>query len=282
MSFNVSQVDKIEPHQGCCGNAEIIENIIEPQPVDFVEGVTISKPTFRLEEGLQNRIVIKLPPDNKKEGYSVGGALTAFTEKVDGQSKQDILDATLLAQLCADKKFDRERTMSQWYDVYKDVLKNLGFEIEQIEIKLHHSEEETYTLDKIVTHSHNAVDGNTEALSATLRSLLDALHRMPTSDERIGMFHSLCGGTSSGNFQILPCELGPDGKVFFVLGAFFFRTLHKFENILFDTHDSRCITIHKSVHKVIFDPKDYATVRNTVSAKLGINAISLVASIELD
>ena len=50
------------------------------------------------------------PPDNKKDGYIIGGGVATFTENVTGQVKQDILNAILLAQLVATKKYVCERS----------------------------------------------------------------------------------------------------------------------------------------------------------------------------
>ena len=53
--------------------------------------------------------VVGLSPDNKRDGYIIGGRVATFTDNVMGHAKQDILNAALLAQLAANKKHDREQ-----------------------------------------------------------------------------------------------------------------------------------------------------------------------------
>ena len=249
-------------------------------PVAFVDNLLFYEPSFRLGATKRRRNV--LPPNHKKEGYSVGGALAAFTDNVDGRSKQDILDATLLAQLYADTKSNRERDIKKWYGFYKEVLENLGFVIENVEVQQHHITDPSFKLKDIVKRSHREHPSSSDKLSEALDDLLLTFESLPEHDERVTLFDSLSGSGSTGNFQVFPCEEGPDGKVFFVLGTFFFQTLQQNTKILFANWESRNALIYKVVQKAILEPTAYRAVRQSVTSKLKSYSSNLVTSIRLE
>lgn len=60
--------------------------------------------------------------DGDEAAYVDAGSLVSFVAGVSGQHKSDALNSTLLAQLAANKKFDREKQTVEWYDFYKNRL----------------------------------------------------------------------------------------------------------------------------------------------------------------
>src|SRR5947199_6215051 len=55
------------------------------------------------------------------------GSLVSFVAGVSEQHRADVLNATLLAQLAANKKFDRELDTRNWYAFYRNVLERVGW-----------------------------------------------------------------------------------------------------------------------------------------------------------
>lgn len=60
--------------------------------------------------------------------YVVAGSIVSFSDRVAGQQKADLLNSTLLAQLAANRRCDRERETLNWYDVYRRVLWGVGWQ----------------------------------------------------------------------------------------------------------------------------------------------------------
>ncbi|WP_413793866.1 MULTISPECIES: hypothetical protein [unclassified Pseudomonas] len=61
------------------------------------------------------------------EGYSVfinAGVIAILSPGMAGQEKNDVLDSVLFAQLVANKKYPAYAQAPNWYDEYRDVLKN--------------------------------------------------------------------------------------------------------------------------------------------------------------
>ncbi len=76
--------------------------------VKFIGNLQLGEHRYDLP-GNHTYRVVGLPPDNKRDGYIIGGRVATFTDNVMGHAKQDILNATLLAQLAANKKHDHEQ-----------------------------------------------------------------------------------------------------------------------------------------------------------------------------
>ena len=53
--------------------------------------------------------------------------MVTFVDGLSGQQKEDVLNSTLLAQLTANRKHDRERDTGAWYDAYRGVLEQVGW-----------------------------------------------------------------------------------------------------------------------------------------------------------
>lgn len=250
-------------------------------PVEFVRSLELAKPTYTLPDWLQNRTLAKLgtPPDNKKEGFVVGGAISAFTENVKGLSKQDILDATLLAQLASDRKYDREMDTVNWYSYYKYVLGNIGFVIESFSFQKYQASGGTLSMDKVVLEILAAIATGGESLVIT--ETLNALRGLSDSDSRIRLFSQQSSSSKSGNFQVYPCDQSPTGEVSMAMGAFYFNADHHEVSFLFFNWGSSKASIYKGAQKTVLNQNVYSRVRSDVSAKLGDNAVNLVASISL-
>lgn len=250
-------------------------------PVEFVRSVELAEPRYGIPDWLQNRTRAKLgaPPDNKKEGFVVGGAVAAFTENVKGLSKQDILDATLFAQLAADRSYDREKDTTSWYNSYKYTLGNIGFVIESFNFQEYKATGGTLSMDKVVIEILAAIATGGE--SVVITETLNALRGMSETDNRITLFSQQSSSSSSGNFQVYPCDQAPDGEVSMALGAFYFTASHHEVRFLFFGWGSSKTHIYKGAQKTVLNSRVYEKVRSIVSSKLGDNAVNLVAAIEL-
>ena len=249
--------------------------------VAFVRSIELAEPRFSVPAALQNRTLAKLgtPPDNKKEGYVVGGAISAFTGNVKGSAKQDILDATLFAQLAADKKYDREKDTVNWYSYYKYILGNIGFVVSSFEFEQYKAGGAKTYMDEVVIKILAAIATGNEI--AVVTETLNALKGMSDADSRIVLFSQQSATSSSGSFQVYPVEQSPNGDVSMALGAFYFSATHHEVKFLFFGFGSTDTSIYKGAQKTVLNQNVYSKVRPDISSKLGDNAVNLVASIDL-
>ena len=205
--------------------------------------------------------------------------MATFTENVTGQVKLDVLNATLLAQLAANKKYDRERSTEDWYREYNRVLGIVGFVIEDFEFDRYSASESTFSMDEAVLEIIGSLATGNEV--AVLTSTLDAMRMLSNDDKRIVLFDEHGSRSFYGNFQVYPCSQAPNGDVSLTLGTFYFKGTQKDTNFLFFHWSSSSTKLYKGVLKAVFNTEVYAAVRSSIVDKLGDNAVSLVASIDI-
>ena len=68
----------------------------------------------------------------KHSAMVVAGSTVSFLPGMTKQQQEDVLDSTLLAQLAANKKHDREKQTDAWYQTYAEVLGNIGWVIKKL------------------------------------------------------------------------------------------------------------------------------------------------------
>jgi hypothetical protein len=70
------------------------------------------------------------PGPQAHSAYVAAASVVSFTDGVSGQQKEDLLNSTLLAQLAANHRFDREKDTLNWYEAYRTVLRGVGWRSE--------------------------------------------------------------------------------------------------------------------------------------------------------
>lgn len=238
--------------------------------IKFVNDIELAEPKFQLL-GLSKDS--GNPVDNKPEGYLVGGAAAAFTEKLSGQDKKDILNATLLAQLASDKKFNSRTQVIQWYDFYKLVLGKIGFVIENFSFEEHKTSGSSVSMDQVVIEMLEAIatGGQMGVLKATLAAM-----KASSKEGRLTLFERQASKDNAGNFQIYPCTKAENGDVSIAMGAFYFDSKDTQGGFLFFHWKKSDVHIFKGSQKMVLNVDVYSQVRSRISAKLGQNANDFV------
>src|SRR5687767_11507866 len=70
----------------------------------------------------------------KDQATVVGSDVVAFVQGLTPEQRQDIVNATMLAQLVAKNKVKEPQTLADvlaWYDEYLNVLDNIGFVVQE-------------------------------------------------------------------------------------------------------------------------------------------------------
>src|SRR5216683_1057876 len=64
---------------------------------------------------------VLVPKIDQPSAYVNAGSVVSFVSGVSSRNQTDVLNTTLLAQLAANKKFDREIDTVNWYKFYRSV-----------------------------------------------------------------------------------------------------------------------------------------------------------------
>ena len=246
---------------------------------DFVMKMELADLPKHYKAKAQILLKEETPPDNKGQGYVVAGAISAFTEGVKGSAKQDILNATLLAQLAANKKYNRETQTEDWYHFYLATLEKIGFVVQAFDFEKYKASGSSFTMDAVVLDVLAAIatGGQSLIISATLT----AFKALSNSDSRVVLFEDNSSSQEKGNFQIYPCTQTEDGTVSIALGCFYFNTEQRSTGFLFWNFSSSDTEIYKGGTSLVYNEQVYSSVRSAVISKLGDKAQQLVAEIDI-
>jgi len=219
------------------------------------------------------------PDPSKPEAYVDKGSLVAFVAGVSAQNREDVLKSTLLAQLAADKKHNRENAVMEWYKFYQDVLGNIGWAVQGYIWSDYRSSKMSFTMDEAVVEIIAAAfTGQAELVIA---AALDALRKLPKEDGRLQLFHNSSTAGKVANFQISACT-ETNGTVAMNTAAFYTTASKDITNVLFFSFSSASDSLKKATNGQTLDSTVYGKVRTQILNKLGENAASFVAKLDLD
>ena len=210
---------------------------------------------------------------------AVAGSTVSFDGTVGSVQQKDVLNSTLLAQLAANKAFDREKQTVDWYKKYREVLENIGWVIQNFTFSNQASSGATVRLDKTaLTVLAAAMSGNELAI---LTSTISALENADPDSKEITLFDTNGSSGDGGNFQLSTASLDPNNNVQMSLGAFYFEASERHTRFLFWSWSTKSINIYGGSQSVVLNEEIYSTVRQQIIEKLGDRAQQYVADIEI-
>ncbi len=239
-----------------------------------------------LELAVPDRRMAALPSDTgpvvtagEERAYVDAGSTVSFVGNLSVDRQHDVLNSTLLAQLAANKKFDREQRTQEWYEYYRSVLENLGWVVTNFGFQRYTEAGASLRLDKTALSLIGAIASGNEL--AVLTKALDVLKNADPDSKEATIFDVNGSTGENGNFQIASCSQDPSGNVQSAFGAFYFKASETHGRFLFWSWTTKSINFYFSTQSVALNEQIYATVRQAVIDKLGTNAKTFVAGIEI-
>lgn len=215
----------------------------------------------------------------KPTGYVAGGSLVSFASGVSGQAQSDVLNSTLLAQLAADKKYNRQKETIAWYDYYVTVLGKIGWTLGGFDLHSYNASSMSFTADKVILEiAAAALTGQEELVVA---AVLDGLRENADANKgQLQIFDHQSTSQGQGNFQISACNQ-TGGVVSMQNMAFVFNTSDNVTNVLFFHFKSDSTSFQSAAQAQTLDDDVYSQVRTAIIDKLGGQAKSFIASLDI-
>jgi hypothetical protein len=245
--------------------------------LNFINNLQLPASNLTLQSNLLANTTTP-PPDDSKGGYVVDGSLVSFVAGLDSQNKSDVLNSTLLAQLAANKKYDREVQTQDWYKYYQSVLEPLGWVIQAFNFDKYNAAGDSFEMNKAVIEILKAIASEDEA--AVSQATIDALGALDSGSHGLVLWNSSSSSVTAGNFQIAPCGLS-NGSVVMKNASFYFNTTESTTGFLWFTYSTSKMSLYKSTNTMTLDGDIYTKVRQAVIDKLGDKAIQFVADLDI-
>ena len=252
---------------------------LDPDPATSVDDLPLAEPQ---QVHVDRDYAVRLSPSamdiTKPQAFVDKGELVSFVAGVSQQNRTDVLNSTLIAQLSADKLFNRDTAVMDWYGQYSSVLGTLGWVLEGYTFSKYSSSSASFSMDKAVLEiAAAALTGQEEAVVA---ATLDAMRNLPEKDGRLQLFNHTASNGSDGNFQISVCN-ETDGVVAMKNLAFYFTDAKTDTTVLFFNFSSASSSLNQCVQGQTLNSSVYAKARDTVLTKLGDNAKNFVLNLDI-
>lgn len=246
--------------------------LIEPAYVHLNRASALAPTSINIPDvNIQNN-------DGKQAGYIDKGSLVSFVAGVSSQNQSDVLNSTLLAQLAADKKFDRGADPINWYGFYVNVLGKVGWVLQDFSFKKYNSSTTSFTVDKVVLEILGAIVTGQEEL--VIGATLEALKSLSNDDGRLVLWNQSVTHDHKSNFQISVCN-ETNGVVIMKNGAFYMSSEDNSTSVLWFNYASSTTELNNTAQAQTLDADIYGQVRQTIIAKLGANAQSFIADLDI-
>lgn len=170
--------------------------------------------------------------------------------------RQDALDTQLFCQLWASEEFDRISDARDWYTVYRNKLRRVGWMTEDLHF-VRRTIREPFAVEDAL------VDERTGDEEKLVISVVDQIGRMPASDRRLAILNKYTHGAFSGCFQATSyTEL--DGIPRMSLFACHFQSDKKITDLLKTRFSTDAIRFWEARQTVYLNTEVYNRFRSTI------------------
>lgn len=211
------------------------------------------------------------------------GSLVSFAANISDGHRSDALNATLLAQLAADKlhsRFDSDQLMG-WYKKYVEVLGNVGWSMQSFQFQDYSASGSTFSIDSAITDIVSSFLPAGEV--AIVRATLNALSNLGNNDPWYQVWDRSSHTANGGNFQLASCtdNNGEANTLVMKMSAYAFSTTDTTTRFLWTNYNSSSTDLHFASQSATLNEDVYAGVRQTVIDKLGALASTYIGSLDI-
>ena len=204
----------------------------------------------------------------KDQAMIVGSDIVSFVKGVTPELREDIVNSSLLAQLVAKKQISDPTRTYDWYNVYFDVLTNIGWVVQDRGFARYSEASENFQAHEAIIQVATSLLGPNAAALAVVKATLDALRSMSANSPWITLFNRESQSANTARFQVTLAEEGDDGQLLVSLMAFGLEAKAKLTQVLFFKFQSNEASLKHYSGKVTVSPFVLSNVRELIRNKI--------------
>lgn len=220
----------------------------------------------------------------KEQAAVVGSDVIAFVKGLSTAQRQDLVNASLLAQLVATKQFPEPTSLDdvlQWYDTYFDVLSNIGFVIQDKGFAEYEEQSASFEAHEAILDVAAVVLAGSPGALAIVRKTLESLKKMSADSPWITIFNRESRSATTARFQVSLAEPGEDDGLLVTIVAFGVDAKATMTQVLFFKFKKNQAVLRHHSGKVTINTDVLRGVRDEIAAKLRAHTSEFVAGLDI-
>jgi hypothetical protein len=201
----------------------------------------------------------------KTQALVVGSDVISFVTGVTPERRQDLVNASLLAQLVATKRVPDQANLQGWYETYFEVLTNLGFAIQDRQFAEYSESSDDYQAHEAILSIAGTLLAGAPSALAIVKTTLEALK---TDGPWLTLFTRESQTAKTAKFQVTLAQQGEGDQFLVSLMAFALEARAILTQVLVLKVRSNGATLKHVSGKVTIDPEVLTNVREDISQRL--------------
>jgi hypothetical protein len=248
----------------------------------FIEGVKLpdAPPRRAATRSLSDTPPLELK-STEAQSLVVGSGLIAAAENVPQQTREDLVNCTLFAQLAATAAITEPRRISEWYDAYFKTLTAIGWAQSDTQFEDYDFKSKTAEAHKAIIKVLTVLLGPQAAALAVVQTVLEALQSMNEDSPWITLFDRQSKTGKSARFQVATAQIDRGGLLQVALVGFELAVKATLTQVLFVKYSSNSTQLKYAAGKATIYEAALKDQRESLAARLAAYRSAYVAQIPL-
>jgi hypothetical protein len=220
----------------------------------------------------------------KEQAVVAGSDVISFVKGLTPEQRSDLVNASLLAQLAAKKKFPAPQDfegVKAWYQKYFDVLSNIGFVIQDQGFAEYKETADTFEAHEAILDVAAAILGPASSALKIVTTTLQSLKKMDTDSPFLTLFHRESRSARTARFQVTLADEDETAQLRIRLMAFGIEAKAAVTQVLFFRFKQNESSLHHHSGTVTINSTILGGVRDDIAKKLGVFTKTAVAGLEI-
>jgi putative chitinase len=198
----------------------------------------------------------------------VGSGLVVAAANVPKQTREDLVNCTLFAQLAASGEVGSAAKVVEWYDAYFRALTALGWAQSDTHFENYKFGAKNAEAHKAIMQVLTVLLGPQAAAIAVVKTALEALQSMNENSPWITLFDRQSKSGKSARFQVATAQIDASGLLQVALVAFNLKAKSDFTQVLFFRYSASSTRLQYAAGKATIYEAALAEQRDAIAARL--------------
>jgi hypothetical protein len=204
----------------------------------------------------------------RPQSLVVGSGLVVAAERVPKQTREDLVNCTLFAQLAASGEVSDSSELDAWYEAYFRALTTLGWAQSDRHFEEHEYRGKNAEAHKAILPVLAALLGPQAAALVLVKTTLEALQSMEANRPWITLFDHQSRSGRSARFQVVTAQADARGLLTVALGAFKLKARSQITQVLFFKYASSSTSLRYAAGEATIYEAALAEQRAAIAARL--------------